>query len=248
MGQLGQTDLAKTKRLLFIVNNRGETLIAHPLPLDFSLLSVLTEHVNAYTIEYFHKRELNMELPQIISRQSRIFVPPGIKVIDLSLDALDKTKDARADDIMIRPRSSLADNLSIKVLESADRRDVVMGFETLVSENRKVPLWLIDKNEKTVTLEIVSNKPLFVSGYNCFVTTEDPHTQELVKWTLQGSNDGLKWVNLDMRSNILPLQKAMLMNYPINDRMFFSRYRFLWNKEEYPGRIGVALIKLSFLN
>jgi hypothetical protein len=40
----------------------------------------------------------------------------------------------------------------------------------------------------------------------------------------------------------------MLMAYPLKDQVFFSRYRFVWNKEEYPGRIGVELIKLRFLN
>jgi hypothetical protein len=142
----------------------------------------------------------------------------------------------------------LVEDLSIKVLESTDGKDVVMGFSTVLPGNEKIPLWFIENNEKTVSLEIISNKPLPIVGYNCFVTTERPKDQGSIKWAFQGSNDGQIWTNLDMEANILPLQQAMLTTYPIKDQSFFNRYRFIWNKEGSSERIGVALVKLRFLN
>ena len=248
MSQLRQTDFSKIDKLLFVVNNRGETLIGRKLPLEFSLLSVLREHVNAYVIEYFHNINYSIDPPQIINRGLRIFVGPATKVIDLSFEALNKTKNPRYDDVVIRPQSFLDKNISVKVLESLDGRDVVMGFQTTSAQKGDLPLWLIEGQEKMASLEIIAKNPLPITGYNCFVSTENEKEQGLVKWILQGSNDGLVWKNLDIQANILPLGKAISQTYPIKDQTYFSRYRFIWNKEEYPQKIGIELIKLRFLN
>ena len=248
MDQLNKTDFSKTNRLLFIVNNRGETLINRKLPMEFSLLSVLPEHVNAYVLEYLHNKPYTIPPPKVINHGMKVFVPPGTKVIDLSSETINKSKNPREDDIDIMPQSLLANNVSVKVLESNDGKDVVVGFETVSGQQGRLPLWLIEDNEKTVTMEITSHKTLPLTGYNCFVSTQNPNTQGSIKWVLQGSNDGANWFNLDMQSNVLPLEKAILITYPLKYGTFFNRYRFVWNKEQYSERIGIELIKLKFLN
>ncbi|OAB46002.1 discoidin domain-containing protein [Paenibacillus glacialis] len=101
--------------------------------------------------------------------------------------------------------------------------------------------WLVVEKYPWIQYQFADNQAYVINSYS-ITSAEDAPDRDPLNWTLQGSNDGVNWTDIDTRQDIDFEQRNQLKSFTISNPTSYSYYKF--DFESVGGWLQLAEIKL----
>lgn len=207
--------------LVFVPTYSGETLIERKLPYEFSYMLTFPDMAEPIIAEALKKKGVTV-IPQVISSEANVILYDDYTyVIDVNEAAPRQVLKPRA---LVTTSSSARRHVEIY----QEMGGIYLGFEEMEA-GLKIPFWpasIRPPNPSWLQVEFQKEvSPVLGFGFGLYTIGRE-ETALPVEVLLQGSVDGLKWVNLGTQLALRNPADEHLRIYKVINPGSYKKYRF----------------------